>query len=419
MLTRPARAWRSFLFLQEVEILSSGSEAGATNNAGNIGDSGDENDDSDFEDSSSGPHHKRSKKEQPSCGRADGAASTKPASRGNLKTNKLPATGKSKRHTSSTDPGGSETRADSRDNGGSPSSAEEAAPLNGGTRTGGTDEVAPSTAVFNTGIFDLQENAKRRNAFQAGLQASLRNDEDPSIDAAGGGGSDGGRISGAGASCRDGDADTGGTSAEASNTVSASRGKGKGAAAVRLKLTPMEQQVVDLKAKHPGVLLLVECGYRYRFFGEDALAAAKVSVYFFCCTHAPRTRVTTQALSATGLRTFEYHHTFIDKRALLLPELLRRGCISGCGISKAPICRLGIRNLYTGTSLVLSPACPFSVLLLSQVLRIYAHMDHNFHVASVPTFRLAVHLRRLVDAGYKARHKKKKFSKWQDAVSEH
>lgn len=30
-------------------------------------------------------------------------------------------------------------------------------------------------------------------------------------------------------------------------------------------------------------------------------------------------------------------------------------------------------------------------------------MDHNFQVASVPTFRLAVHLRRLVDAGYKVR----------------
>ena len=43
-----------------------------------------------------------------------------------------------------------------------------------------------------------------------------------------------------------------------------------------VKLTPMEQQVSDLKAQHPGVLLLVECGYRYRFFGEDALAAAKV-----------------------------------------------------------------------------------------------------------------------------------------------
>ena len=31
-------------------------------------------------------------------------------------------------------------------------------------------------------------------------------------------------------------------------------------------------------------------------------------------------------------------------------------------------------------------------------------MDHNFQVASVPTFRLAVHLRRLVDAGYKVRY---------------
>lgn len=32
-------------------------------------------------------------------------------------------------------------------------------------------------------------------------------------------------------------------------------------------------------------------------------------------------------------------------------------------------------------------------------------MDHNFQVASVPTFRLAVHLRRLVDAGYKVERK--------------
>ncbi|CAM9502310.1 unnamed protein product, partial [Discosporangium mesarthrocarpum] len=72
----------------------------------------------------------------------------------------------------------------------------------------------------------------------------------------------------------------------------------------------MEQQVVELKVKHPGVLLLVECGYRYRFFGEDANVAAKV-------------------------------------------------------------------------------------------LRIYAYRDHNFQVASIPTFRLAVHVRRLVEAGHK------------------
>lgn len=40
------------------------------------------------------------------------------------------------------------------------------------------------------------------------------------------------------------------------------------------KLTPLEEQVVDLGKKHPGLLLMVECGYRYRFFGPDATAAS-------------------------------------------------------------------------------------------------------------------------------------------------
>ncbi|CAN0902736.1 DNA mismatch repair protein MSH3, partial [Linum grandiflorum] len=76
------------------------------------------------------------------------------------------------------------------------------------------------------------------------------------------------------------------------------------------KYTPLEQQVVELKAKHPDVILMVEVGYKYRFFGEDA------------------------------------------------------------GIA-------------------------------SRVLGIYAHVDHNFLTASIPTVRLNVHVRRLVSAGYK------------------
>ncbi|XP_020222089.1 DNA mismatch repair protein MSH3 isoform X2 [Cajanus cajan] len=74
--------------------------------------------------------------------------------------------------------------------------------------------------------------------------------------------------------------------------------------------TPLEQQVLNLKAKHPDVLLMVEVGYKYRFFGQDAEHAARV-------------------------------------------------------------------------------------------LGIYAHVDHNFLTASIPTFRLNVHVRRLVSAGYK------------------
>ncbi|KAM0945139.1 putative DNA mismatch repair protein MutS/MSH [Dioscorea sansibarensis] len=76
------------------------------------------------------------------------------------------------------------------------------------------------------------------------------------------------------------------------------------------KYTPLELQILDLKSKHPDVLLMVEVGYKYRFFGDDAEIAAKV-------------------------------------------------------------------------------------------LGIFAHMDHNFLTASVPTFRLNFHVRRLVGAGYK------------------
>lgn len=38
----------------------------------------------------------------------------------------------------------------------------------------------------------------------------------------------------------------------------------------RSTYTPLEQQVMELKQQHKDALLAVECGYKYRFFGEDA-----------------------------------------------------------------------------------------------------------------------------------------------------
>ncbi|KAH9324117.1 hypothetical protein KI387_004295, partial [Taxus chinensis] len=76
------------------------------------------------------------------------------------------------------------------------------------------------------------------------------------------------------------------------------------------KYTPLEEQVVELKAKYKDVLLMIEVGYKYRFFGDDAEVAARV-------------------------------------------------------------------------------------------LGIFAHYDHNFLTASIPTFRLHFHVRRLVEAGLK------------------
>jgi DNA mismatch repair protein MSH3 len=54
--------------------------------------------------------------------------------------------------------------------------------------------------------------------------------------------------------------------------------KGRKGPAVRKsasKLTPMEKQVIDIKKKHMDTLLVVEVGYKFRFFGEDARVAAK------------------------------------------------------------------------------------------------------------------------------------------------
>jgi DNA mismatch repair protein MSH3 len=53
------------------------------------------------------------------------------------------------------------------------------------------------------------------------------------------------------------------------------KGRGSTKKAGRSKLTPMEKQVIDIKSSHMDTLLVVEVGYKFRFFGEDARIAAK------------------------------------------------------------------------------------------------------------------------------------------------
>ena len=60
------------------------------------------------------------------------------------------------------------------------------------------------------------------------------------------------------------------------NGEATAKGK-KGVAAKKgsNKLTPMEKQVLEIKRSHMDVLLIVEVGYKFKFFGEDARTAAK------------------------------------------------------------------------------------------------------------------------------------------------
>jgi len=54
-------------------------------------------------------------------------------------------------------------------------------------------------------------------------------------------------------------------------TAAGGKGKAKGP-----NYTPLELQFIEIKKKHPDTVLMVECGYKYRFFGEDAEVANKV-----------------------------------------------------------------------------------------------------------------------------------------------
>lgn len=67
----------------------------------------------------------------------------------------------------------------------------------------------------------------------------------------------------------DGDADGDGEEDDAPPTKTKKKGSKSG------KLTPMEIQFLDIKRKHLDTILIVEVGYKFRFFGEDARIAAK------------------------------------------------------------------------------------------------------------------------------------------------
>ena len=63
--------------------------------------------------------------------------------------------------------------------------------------------------------------------------------------------------------------------APASTSASSVGGSSSKAQNERMKMTPLEEQVRRHKAEHPGVVLLIEVGYKFHFYGEDARVAAK------------------------------------------------------------------------------------------------------------------------------------------------
>jgi hypothetical protein len=63
----------------------------------------------------------------------------------------------------------------------------------------------------------------------------------------------------------------------------------------------MEQQILSLKKAHPDLLMMVECGYRFRFFGDDALQASKVlGIYAYVSINVRRASEYSSSISSEG-----------------------------------------------------------------------------------------------------------------------
>lgn len=76
------------------------------------------------------------------------------------------------------------------------------------------------------------------------------------------------------------------------------------------ELTPMMKQFNDLKAKHPGALLLFRCGDFYETYNDDAVDAAEIL------------GITLTKRNDTGTKMAGFPHHVLD---IYLPKLIRAG----------------------------------------------------------------------------------------------
>uniref|UniRef100_A0A6Q2ZNC4 DNA mismatch repair protein MSH3 n=1 Tax=Esox lucius TaxID=8010 RepID=A0A6Q2ZNC4_ESOLU len=111
--------------------------------------------------------------------------------------------------------------------------------------------------------------------------------------------------------------------------------------------TPLEQQYLQIKEQHKDVLLAVECGYKYRFFGDDAEKAAK-ELNIFC--HLDHHFMTC---------SIPAHRLFVHVRRLVslghkvgLVKQTETSAIKASGASKNSLFTRQLSALYTKSTLI-------------------------------------------------------------------
>ncbi|XP_076126474.1 DNA mismatch repair protein Msh3 [Alosa pseudoharengus] len=111
--------------------------------------------------------------------------------------------------------------------------------------------------------------------------------------------------------------------------------------------TPLEQQFLEIKEQHKDTLLCVECGYKYRFFGEDAEIAAK-ELNIFC--HMDHNFMTA---------SIPTHRLFVHVRRLVskgykvgVVKQTETSAIKASGANKSSLFTRKLSALYTKSTLV-------------------------------------------------------------------
>uniref|UniRef100_A0AAY4C5U1 DNA mismatch repair protein MSH3 n=1 Tax=Denticeps clupeoides TaxID=299321 RepID=A0AAY4C5U1_9TELE len=111
--------------------------------------------------------------------------------------------------------------------------------------------------------------------------------------------------------------------------------------------TPLELQFMEIKEKHRDALLCVECGYKYRFFGDDAETAAK-ELNIFC---HPDHNFMTASIPA--------HRLFVHVRRLVskgykvgVVKQTETTAIKASGATRSSLFTRELSALYTKSTLV-------------------------------------------------------------------
>ncbi|CAJ1069112.1 DNA mismatch repair protein Msh3 isoform X1 [Xyrichtys novacula] len=143
----------------------------------------------------------------------------------------------------------------------------------------------------------------------------------------------------------------GGTSADAGPPIESSTFSRRS----KSVYTPLEQQVIQLKQQHKDALLAVECGYKYRFFGEDAEIAAK-ELNIFC--HLDHNFMTC---------SIPTHRLFVHVRRLVshghkvgVVKQTETSAIKASGANRNALFSRQLTALYTKSTLVgedVNPVC--------------------------------------------------------------